>query len=42
VTFVRALKEAYKVAQKPEAADMIENVLAKEINGLEPRLTRQG
>ena len=39
----RALKEAYKVGgQKPVEADMIENVLAKDINGLEPRLTRQG
>ena len=28
--------------QKPVEADMIENVLAKDINGLEPRLTRQG
>src|SRR5258708_12641700 len=38
----RALEEAYKVAQKPVGADMIENVLAKDINGLEPRLTRHG
>jgi type II secretory pathway predicted ATPase ExeA len=38
----RALEEAYKVGQKPIGADMIENVLAKDINGLEPRLTRQG
>jgi len=38
----RALEEAYKVDQKPVGADMIENVLAKDINGLEPRLTRQG
>src|SRR5271165_4161325 len=38
----RALEEAYKVGQKPVGADMIENVLAKDINGLEPRLTRQG
>jgi hypothetical protein len=37
----RALEEAYKVGQKPVGADMIENVLAKDINGLEPRLTRQ-
>jgi energy-coupling factor transporter ATP-binding protein EcfA2 len=37
-----ALEEAYKVGQKPVGADMIENVLAKDINGLEPRLTRQG
>ena len=38
----RALEEAYKVGQKPVGADMIENVLVKDINGLEPRLTRQG
>ena len=38
----RALEEAYKVGQKPVSADMIENVLAKDINALEPRLTRQG
>ena len=38
----RALEEADKVGQKPVEADMIENVLAKDINGLEPRLTRQG
>ena len=36
------LEEAYKVGQKPVGADMIENVLAKDINGLEPRLTREG
>jgi hypothetical protein len=38
----RALEEAYKVGQKPVGPDMIENVLAKDIDGLEPRLTRQG
>ena len=38
----RALEEAYKVGQKPVGADMIDNVLAKDINGLEPRLTREG
>jgi hypothetical protein len=38
----RALEEAYKVGQKSVGTDMIENVLAKDINGLEPRLTRQG
>ena len=36
----RALEEASKVSQRPVGADMIENVLAKDIN--EPRLTRQG
>ena len=38
----RALEEAYKVGQKSVETDMIENVLAKDINGLEHRLTRQG
>jgi type II secretory pathway predicted ATPase ExeA len=38
----RALEEAYKVGQKPVGPDMIDNVLAKDIDGLEPRLTRQG
>ena len=38
----RAFEEAHKVGQKPVAADMIDNVLAKDINGLEPRLTREG
>ena len=33
----RALEEAYKVGQKPVGADMIETVLAKDIDGLEPR-----
>jgi hypothetical protein len=37
----RDLEEAYKVGQKPVGGDMINNVLAKDINGLEPRLTRQ-
>jgi hypothetical protein len=37
-----ALGEAYKVGQKPMGADMIENVLSKDINGLEPKLIRQG
>jgi len=38
----RAFEEAHKVGQKPVGADMIDNVLAKDINGLEPRLTREG
>ena len=37
----RALEEAYKVGQKPVGADMIDNVLAKDINELEPRLIRE-
>jgi hypothetical protein len=35
----RALEEACKVGRKPVGIDMIETVLAKDINGLEPRLT---
>jgi hypothetical protein len=35
-------EEAYKVGQKPMGPDMIDNVLAKDIDRLEPRLTRQG
>jgi hypothetical protein len=38
----RALEEAYTIGQKPVGTDMIESVLAKDINGLEPKLTRQG
>jgi hypothetical protein len=38
----RALEEAHKVGQKPVGADMIDSVLAKDIDGLEPRLTREG
>ena len=38
----RALEEAHKVGQKPVEADIIDIVLAKDINGLEPRLTREG
>jgi hypothetical protein len=34
--------QSQKRGQKPVGADMIENVLARDINGLEPRLTRQG
>jgi hypothetical protein len=37
----RALEEAYKVGQKPVGVDTIDNVLARDINGLEPRLTRE-
>jgi type II secretory pathway predicted ATPase ExeA len=38
----RVLEEAYKVGQKPVSAEMIDTVLAKDINGLEPKLTREG
>jgi hypothetical protein len=32
----------YRSARKPVGTNTIENVLAQDINGLEPRLTRQG
>jgi hypothetical protein len=38
----RALEEAHKVGQKPVQGDIIDNVLAKDFNGLEPRLTKEG
>jgi type II secretory pathway predicted ATPase ExeA len=37
-----ALEEAYKVGQKPVSAEMIEQMLAQDINGLAPTLTRHG
>jgi hypothetical protein len=37
-----ALEEAYKVGQKPVTPEIIETILAKDINSLEPKLTRQG
>jgi hypothetical protein len=36
------LEEAYKVGQKPISGEMIEQVLAQDMNGLEPTLTRHG
>ena len=38
----RALEEGYKVGQKPVSAELIDTVIAKDIDDLEPRLTRQG
>jgi type II secretory pathway predicted ATPase ExeA len=38
----RAFEEGYKVGQKPVTAEVIESILAKDINDLEPRLTRHG
>lgn len=35
-------EEAYQVGQKPVSAEMIEGVLAQDINGLESTLTRSG
>ena len=37
-----ALEEAYKIGQKPVSAEMIDSVLAQDINGLESTLTRHG
>jgi hypothetical protein len=35
-------EEAYQVGQKPVSAEMIEGVLAQDINGLESTMTRSG
>lgn len=37
-----AFEEAYKIGQKPVTEEVIESVLSKDINGLEPKLTRHG
>lgn len=37
-----AFEEGYKIGQKPVDADVIESVLAKDINATEPQLTRYG
>jgi type II secretory pathway predicted ATPase ExeA len=37
-----AFQQAYHVGQKPVSAEMIESVLAQDINGLESTLTRHG
>lgn len=37
-----ALEAAYKIGQKPVSAEMIDSVLALDINGLESTLTRHG
>ncbi len=39
---ILALEEAYKIGQKPVTPEIIETVLAKDLNGLEPKLTRHG
>ena len=39
---VRTQAERYKVGQKPVSAELIDAVIAKDIDELEPRLTRQG
>jgi hypothetical protein len=38
----RSCEEGYKVGQKPITVEVIENILAKNIDELEPRLTRHG
>jgi len=38
----RSFEEGYRVAQKPVTVEVIESILAKDINDLEPRLTRYG
>lgn len=38
----RSFEEGYKVGQKPVTVEVIESVLAKDIDDLEPRLTRHG
>ena len=37
---ISAFQQAYQVGQKPVSAEMIESVLAQDINGLESTLTR--
>jgi hypothetical protein len=41
-TLTVALEAAYKIGQKPVSAEMIDSVLAQDINGLESTLTRHG
>lgn len=38
----RAFEEGFKIGQKPVNTDMIQNVLAPDLEDLEPRLTRHG
>jgi type II secretory pathway predicted ATPase ExeA len=38
----RAFEEGYRVGQKPITTEVIESILAKDIDDLEPRLTRHG
>ncbi len=37
-----AFEEGYRIGQKPVETDIIDAILAKDINALEPRLTRHG
>ena len=38
----RSFEEGYRVGQKPVTVEVIESILAKDIDELEPRLTRHG
>jgi len=38
----RAFEEGYRVGQKPVTVEVIESILAKDIDDMEPRLTRHG
>ena len=38
----RALEEGHKIVQKPLTPELIESVLARDLDELEPRLTRHG
>jgi type II secretory pathway predicted ATPase ExeA len=38
----RAFEEGFRVGQKPVTVEVIESILSKDINDLEPRLTRHG
>lgn len=37
-----AFEEGYRIGQKPVETEIIDAILAKDINALEPRLTRHG
>jgi hypothetical protein len=37
-----AFEEGYKISQKPVGTDVIQSVLAPDLEDLEPRLTRHG
>jgi hypothetical protein len=38
----RSFEEGYRIGQKPVTVEVIESILAKNIDDLEPRLTRHG
>ena len=39
---ILAFEEGYRIGQKPVTAEVINAILAKDINALEPTLTRHG